>query len=358
MKDRKPDTVSALAAAIPMPDTSDQLSELFAEHHRRVLAAAYRITGSMADAEDVAQTVFMRLGTGEGIPLKNAGSYLYRAAVNGALDLLRRRKVAAAEPLESALAWRRREPRPRRNAPSRPGNSPVSSGRRSASSAPRRGNVHLALHRRAGQSRDCGGDGNLAGGGGGHAPPDSIEAEETPSGVGTRAFERGKVMKRHEEELLNQAIEAVRGDEPDSEAIAASAARISDRLGIRMPALSAVEQIRSCEDVRKLLHAYREGALSEARTLLVKAHLGDCGACLRHFREGSKAAVVDWSAPAARIARDRHPRPARVFRPLLGWALAFSCALAVVRARLFTGPTGKFRRECAPRCSRLMARPS
>ncbi len=104
MNDPERDTVSAAAAAIsiPMPDSSDQLEQLFAEHHRRVLVAAYRITGSMADAEDVAQTVFLRLGRGEGIPMKNAGSYLYRAAVNGALDLLRRRKIAAAEPMEAA----------------------------------------------------------------------------------------------------------------------------------------------------------------------------------------------------------------------------------------------------------------
>ncbi len=98
------DTVSAAAAAIPIPmtDNSDQLAQLFADHHRRVLVAAYRVTGSMADAEDVVQTVFLRLGSGEGIPLKNAGSYLYRAAVNGALDLLRRRKTAAADPIDAA----------------------------------------------------------------------------------------------------------------------------------------------------------------------------------------------------------------------------------------------------------------
>jgi RNA polymerase sigma factor (sigma-70 family) len=107
MNDKERDTVSAAAAAIPMPQTSDRVSrdrlaQLFAEHHRRVLVAAYRIMGSMADAEDVAQTVFMRLGSGEGIPLKNAGSYLYRAAINGALDLLRRRKIAAVEPIEAA----------------------------------------------------------------------------------------------------------------------------------------------------------------------------------------------------------------------------------------------------------------
>jgi len=104
MNSQERDTVSAAAAAIPipMPDTSDQLAQLFADHHRRVLVAAYRVTGSMADAEDVAQTVFLRVGRGEGIPMKNAGSYLYRAAVNGALDLLRRRKIAAAEPIEAA----------------------------------------------------------------------------------------------------------------------------------------------------------------------------------------------------------------------------------------------------------------
>jgi RNA polymerase sigma-70 factor (ECF subfamily) len=77
------------------------LSQLFAEHHRRILTAACRITGSMADAEDVAQAVFLRLASGKGPPIANAGSYLYRAAINGALDLLRRQKAAPAEPLEA-----------------------------------------------------------------------------------------------------------------------------------------------------------------------------------------------------------------------------------------------------------------
>ncbi|HEY1896185.1 MAG TPA: RNA polymerase sigma factor [Terracidiphilus sp.] len=100
--------MSAAAATLPFTATSDRLSQLFAEHHRRVLLAAYRITGSMADAEDVAQTVFLRLGHGESLEpkpdMKNAASYLYRAAINGALDLLRRRKTAAAEPIEAAAA--------------------------------------------------------------------------------------------------------------------------------------------------------------------------------------------------------------------------------------------------------------
>jgi RNA polymerase sigma-70 factor (ECF subfamily) len=110
MSNQERGPVSAAAATLPFTATSDRLSQLFAEHHRRVLLAAYRITGSMADAEDVAQTVFLRLGNGdspEARPdakqdMKNAASYLYRAAINGALDLLRRRKTAAAEPIESA----------------------------------------------------------------------------------------------------------------------------------------------------------------------------------------------------------------------------------------------------------------
>jgi RNA polymerase sigma factor (sigma-70 family) len=90
-----------MAAAATMPLT-DGLTELFREHNRRVLLAAYRITGSMADAEDVAQSVFLRLGVSSA-PVNNAASYLYRAAINGALDLLRSRKAAASEALEGAM---------------------------------------------------------------------------------------------------------------------------------------------------------------------------------------------------------------------------------------------------------------
>jgi len=98
MKSPEGEPVAAASAIMPV---TEGLSQLFGEHHRRILAAAYRITGSMADAEDVAQAVFIRLASANG-PVTNAGSYLYRAAINGALDLLRRRKSAATEPLEGA----------------------------------------------------------------------------------------------------------------------------------------------------------------------------------------------------------------------------------------------------------------
>jgi RNA polymerase sigma factor (sigma-70 family) len=85
-----------------MPVVQTRLSDLFGVHHRRVLTAAYRITGSLADAEDVAQSVFLRLASGGELAMSNAGSYLYRAAINGAIDLLRRRSAALSEPLDAA----------------------------------------------------------------------------------------------------------------------------------------------------------------------------------------------------------------------------------------------------------------
>ncbi|MFN0085187.1 MAG: RNA polymerase sigma factor [Blastocatellia bacterium] len=73
-----------------------ELENLFRDHADRVFRVAYRITGSIVDAEDVLQTVFLRLSKRQGrqgeLNLEpNPGSYLHRAAINGALDLMRQR---------------------------------------------------------------------------------------------------------------------------------------------------------------------------------------------------------------------------------------------------------------------------
>src|ERR1700733_4213220 len=100
MKSQESVPVATASPVIPLTETCEGLSHLFGEHHRRILLAAYRITGNMADAEDVTQSVFLRLASGDFVLPRNAGSYLYRAAINGALDLLRKQKTAALEPLE------------------------------------------------------------------------------------------------------------------------------------------------------------------------------------------------------------------------------------------------------------------
>ncbi len=72
---------------------------MFRAHHSLVFRTAYRITGNAADAEDVSQTVFLRLlrrGTGADIAkndaLENEEAYLRRAAINAALDVIRSRQ--------------------------------------------------------------------------------------------------------------------------------------------------------------------------------------------------------------------------------------------------------------------------
>ena len=81
-----------------------QLEEVFRAHQACVLKAAYRITGSMADAEDVSQCVFLRLARGTVDPgrISNLQSYLHRSAVNAALDLIRSRGHREAVPVETA----------------------------------------------------------------------------------------------------------------------------------------------------------------------------------------------------------------------------------------------------------------
>jgi RNA polymerase sigma-70 factor (ECF subfamily) len=82
--------------------STDRIEQLYREHHALVLQAAYRVTGRLEDAEDVLQTVFLRLSRREEEEnlLKNAGGYLRRAAVNCGIDLLRSRKSARATALE------------------------------------------------------------------------------------------------------------------------------------------------------------------------------------------------------------------------------------------------------------------
>ncbi len=72
----------------------EELAVLFREHHKAVFRIAYRITGSRSDAEDVLQTIFLRLTPNRRDLSPNPEGYLHRAAVNASLDLIRRRARA------------------------------------------------------------------------------------------------------------------------------------------------------------------------------------------------------------------------------------------------------------------------
>jgi len=79
------------------------LERAFDKHHSMVFRAAYRITGNVADAEDVLQTVFLRLSARheDAAEVEAIEHYLRRAAVNASLNLLERRGRQNV-PLENA----------------------------------------------------------------------------------------------------------------------------------------------------------------------------------------------------------------------------------------------------------------
>ena len=72
-------------------------AELYERHYEAVFRAALRVTGNPADAEDVLQTVFLRVLARER-EVEDAAlpaAYFRRAAVNAAVDMLRRRELRA-----------------------------------------------------------------------------------------------------------------------------------------------------------------------------------------------------------------------------------------------------------------------
>jgi RNA polymerase sigma-70 factor (ECF subfamily) len=101
---KRVDEMSAGTTAVSAP--IGELERVFQAHHGRVFRAAYRITGNASDAEDVLQTVFLRL-LRQGWAASSAShleGYLRRASVNAALDIVRARGRALKAPLEEAAA--------------------------------------------------------------------------------------------------------------------------------------------------------------------------------------------------------------------------------------------------------------
>src|SRR5690349_24216856 len=91
-------------------DARPNFELLMRQHERLVLATALRLTGSMEDARDVSQEVFLKLYRNIGKVQASGAltSWLYRVTVNASHDLRRRRRpetpVEEAGPLPSAEA--------------------------------------------------------------------------------------------------------------------------------------------------------------------------------------------------------------------------------------------------------------
>jgi RNA polymerase sigma-70 factor (ECF subfamily) len=100
-------TVQAAVRTLrPVPNPPGELETLFRAHQDRVFRTAHRITGSAADAEDVLQTIFLRLlKSQDTLDLSpNPEAYLSRAAINASLDLMRSRTRSKSVGLEDTNA--------------------------------------------------------------------------------------------------------------------------------------------------------------------------------------------------------------------------------------------------------------
>ena len=72
----------------------DEIEELFREHYQLLYRSAYSVTGNRHDAEDVLQSLFVKL-LQNGVPsdlTHSPARYLHRAVVNLSLNVLRTRK--------------------------------------------------------------------------------------------------------------------------------------------------------------------------------------------------------------------------------------------------------------------------
>ena len=87
----------------------EEFERLYREHATFVYCTALRITRNAEEAEDILQTIFLRLLRREFSPdlQKRPRAYLYRAAVNAALDAIESRryrsKIADVHELEAVL---------------------------------------------------------------------------------------------------------------------------------------------------------------------------------------------------------------------------------------------------------------
>jgi RNA polymerase sigma-70 factor (ECF subfamily) len=79
----------------------DALAEQFEAHRPHLLGAAYRMLGSLSEAEDAVQEGWLRLCRAEAGAIDNLGGWLTRVVSRVCLDMLRSRRSRREEPLEA-----------------------------------------------------------------------------------------------------------------------------------------------------------------------------------------------------------------------------------------------------------------
>jgi RNA polymerase sigma factor (sigma-70 family) len=81
-------------------DEHDLLAERFEEHRPHLRAVAYRMLGSVSEADDAVQEAWLRLGRTDSDEIENLGGWLTTVVARVCLNMLRSRRTRREEPLD------------------------------------------------------------------------------------------------------------------------------------------------------------------------------------------------------------------------------------------------------------------
>jgi RNA polymerase sigma factor (sigma-70 family) len=82
-------------------DERDWLAERFEEHRGRLRAVAYRMLGSVSEADDAVQEAWLRLSRSDADEIENLGGWLTTVVGRVSLNMLRSRRTRREEPLDA-----------------------------------------------------------------------------------------------------------------------------------------------------------------------------------------------------------------------------------------------------------------
>src|SRR5438445_13525117 len=81
-------------------DESEWLADRFEEHRAHLRAVAYRMLGSLTEADDAVQDTWLRLSRSGAGKVENLGGWLTTIVARVCLNMLRSRNVRREEPLD------------------------------------------------------------------------------------------------------------------------------------------------------------------------------------------------------------------------------------------------------------------
>src|SRR3712207_3159083 len=84
-------------------DEHDWLAERFEENRAHLRAVAYRMLGSISEADDAVQEAWLRLGRSDTSEVENLGGWLTTVVARVCLDMLRSRTSRHEGSLEESL---------------------------------------------------------------------------------------------------------------------------------------------------------------------------------------------------------------------------------------------------------------